>query len=200
MRVAVARRAFRLGGGRSHTYRVALNARGRPLLRASGRLEAQLLVAIPGSRATRTVELSGAPSGQRRRGGAAALEAHGAHSCFAAAYKRGDRLDDRGGGLGGGAGVKGRLGVVLDPQLDRLGDLRPGLQADQVERHVDPGRDPAAVIVLPSCTKRPPTGSAPSSRSCSRKSQWQVARLPSSSPAAPSTSEPVQTEVVHLVS
>ncbi len=55
--VAVARRAFRLGGGRSHTYRVAHNARGRPLLRASGKLEAQLLVAIPGSRATRTVEL-----------------------------------------------------------------------------------------------------------------------------------------------
>ena len=55
--VAVARRVFRLAGGRSHTYRVALNARGRSLLQASGKLEAQLLVAIPGSRATRTVEL-----------------------------------------------------------------------------------------------------------------------------------------------
>ncbi len=57
VRVAVARRAFRLAGGRSHTYRVVLNARGRPLLQASGKLEAQLVVAIPGSRATRAVEL-----------------------------------------------------------------------------------------------------------------------------------------------
>ncbi len=57
-RVAVARRAFRLAGGRSHTYRVALNARGRPLLRASGRLKARLVVAIPGARASRTLELT----------------------------------------------------------------------------------------------------------------------------------------------
>ncbi|MGA8746805.1 MAG: DUF1906 domain-containing protein [Solirubrobacterales bacterium] len=59
VRVAVARRAFRLEGGRSHTYRVALNSRGRPLLRASGRLDAQLVVAIPGARASRAVELGG---------------------------------------------------------------------------------------------------------------------------------------------
>lgn len=58
LRVAVARRAFRLGGGRSHTYRVALNSRGRPLLRASGRLDAQLVVAIPGARASRAVQLT----------------------------------------------------------------------------------------------------------------------------------------------
>ena len=57
VRVAVAHRAFRLGGGRSHTYRVALDSRGRPLLRAIGRLDAQLVVAIPGARASREVEL-----------------------------------------------------------------------------------------------------------------------------------------------
>ncbi|HWW67136.1 MAG TPA: DUF1906 domain-containing protein [Solirubrobacterales bacterium] len=61
VRVAVARRGFQLAGGRSHAFAVALNARGRPLLRASGTLKAQLLVAIPGARATRAVEL--------RRGG-----------------------------------------------------------------------------------------------------------------------------------
>ncbi|HVC06751.1 MAG TPA: DUF1906 domain-containing protein [Solirubrobacterales bacterium] len=57
VRIAVARRAFRLGGGRSHTYRVVLNSRGRPLLRTEGRLDAQLVVAIPGARAQRRVEL-----------------------------------------------------------------------------------------------------------------------------------------------
>jgi len=54
--ISVGYRAFRLAGGRSHTFRVALNARGRPLLKASGKLKAQLVVAIPGARATQTVE------------------------------------------------------------------------------------------------------------------------------------------------
>lgn len=57
VRVGVAGRAFRLGGGRSHTFRVALNERGRPLLARRGQLRGQLLVAIPGSRATRAVRL-----------------------------------------------------------------------------------------------------------------------------------------------
>ncbi|HWO15743.1 MAG TPA: glycoside hydrolase domain-containing protein [Solirubrobacterales bacterium] len=58
VRIAVARRAFRLGGGKSHTFRVALNPRGRPLLRQFGTLKTQLLVAIPGARATRTLQLT----------------------------------------------------------------------------------------------------------------------------------------------
>jgi hypothetical protein len=57
VRVAVAHRAFQLAGGRSHAFVVALNPRGRPLLRETGKLKAQLLVAIPGARATRAVEL-----------------------------------------------------------------------------------------------------------------------------------------------
>jgi Domain of unknown function (DUF1906) len=57
VRVGVGNRTFRLGGGRSHTFRVALNERGRPLLERRGLLRAQLLVAIPGSRATRAVRL-----------------------------------------------------------------------------------------------------------------------------------------------
>jgi ABC-type uncharacterized transport system permease subunit len=61
VRVAVAHRGFQLAGGRSHIFAVVLNARGRPLLREVGMLEAQLVVAIPGARATRSVEL--------RRGG-----------------------------------------------------------------------------------------------------------------------------------
>jgi hypothetical protein len=58
VRVGVAQRGFRLRGGRAHTFRVALNSRGRPVLVRYGRLRAQLLVAIPGSRATRRVLLA----------------------------------------------------------------------------------------------------------------------------------------------
>jgi Rv2525c-like, glycoside hydrolase-like domain len=57
VRVAVARRAFRLAGGRSHTFLVVLNSRGRPLLHEAGTLKARLLVAIPGARAVRAVKL-----------------------------------------------------------------------------------------------------------------------------------------------
>ncbi len=58
VRVGVGNRTFRLAGGRSHTFTIALNTRGRPLLYQRGSLKTQLLVAIPGARATRAVELS----------------------------------------------------------------------------------------------------------------------------------------------
>lgn len=57
VRVGVSHRTFRLAGGRAHTFRVALNSRGRPLLARRGFLKTQLLVAIPGARAMRAVEL-----------------------------------------------------------------------------------------------------------------------------------------------
>jgi hypothetical protein len=57
VRVAAAHRTFRLAGGKSHTFRIALNERGRPLLAARGLLKAQLLVAIPEARTTRAVQL-----------------------------------------------------------------------------------------------------------------------------------------------
>jgi hypothetical protein len=57
VRVNVSHRTFRLAGGKAHTFRVALNERGAPLLRARGDLRAQLLVAIPDVRATRAVRL-----------------------------------------------------------------------------------------------------------------------------------------------
>lgn len=56
-RLSVGRRLFRLAGGRSHTFRIRLDSRGRPLLRRRGSMRTQLLVAIPGSRATRAVRL-----------------------------------------------------------------------------------------------------------------------------------------------
>ncbi len=57
VRVGVSHRTFRLAGGRSHTFRVALNERGRPLLLRRGFLKTQMLVAIPGARAMRAVRL-----------------------------------------------------------------------------------------------------------------------------------------------
>ena len=53
-----------------------------------------------------------------------------------------DQLDDLRRRLLRRAGVEGRVGVVLDAELDRLGDLRPDLAGDQVQGHVDPGGDP----------------------------------------------------------
>ena len=56
-RLAVGRRLFRLAGGNSHVFRLGLDSRGRPLLAKRGLLKAQLLVAIPGTRAVRAVRL-----------------------------------------------------------------------------------------------------------------------------------------------
>jgi hypothetical protein len=57
-RIGLAQRAFSLGGGRSHTFRVILDERGRALLARRGFLRAQLLVAIPGSRVVRAIRFS----------------------------------------------------------------------------------------------------------------------------------------------
>ncbi len=57
VRIAAGHRTFSLAGGKSHTFVIALNERGRPLLQARGRLKAQLLVAIPDARTTRAVQL-----------------------------------------------------------------------------------------------------------------------------------------------
>jgi hypothetical protein len=61
-----------------------------------------------------------------------------------------------------------------------------------------PAVTPPPVMTLPSRTTRPPSGIAPNGVSRSRQAQWQAARLPRSSPAAPSASDPEQTEVTNL--
>ncbi|HEU4737369.1 MAG TPA: DUF1906 domain-containing protein [Solirubrobacterales bacterium] len=58
VRLKVSHRTFRLAGGKAHTFRVPLDARGKPLLRLRGSLKVQLLVAIPDARAVRAIELS----------------------------------------------------------------------------------------------------------------------------------------------
>jgi hypothetical protein len=57
VRSALARRGFRLSGGGSHSFRVAFSRRGLDLARDNPGLRAQLAVAIPGGRITRTVAL-----------------------------------------------------------------------------------------------------------------------------------------------
>jgi hypothetical protein len=56
-KLAIARRGFRLTGGGSHSFRVVLSGRGRQLTRNREKLWAQLVVAIPGGRATQGLRL-----------------------------------------------------------------------------------------------------------------------------------------------
>ncbi|HET7454096.1 MAG TPA: DUF1906 domain-containing protein [Solirubrobacterales bacterium] len=53
----IGRAPFRLSGGQGQTYRVALTAAGRKLLRLRARLKTHVLVAIPGGRRIGVVEL-----------------------------------------------------------------------------------------------------------------------------------------------
>jgi len=55
----IGRAPFRLSGGQGQTYRVALTAAGRKLLRLRARLKTHVVVAIPGGRRTGVVELRG---------------------------------------------------------------------------------------------------------------------------------------------
>jgi Rv2525c-like, glycoside hydrolase-like domain len=57
VKVAIARHGFRLSGAGSHAFRVPLTTAGRQLLRERSELQAQLVVAIPGGRVTRAIEL-----------------------------------------------------------------------------------------------------------------------------------------------
>ena len=57
VRRSIAWRAFRLTGGGSHSYRVALGKGGRTLARTRRTLRAQLVVAIPGGKTARSVRL-----------------------------------------------------------------------------------------------------------------------------------------------
>ncbi|HEV7770453.1 MAG TPA: DUF1906 domain-containing protein [Solirubrobacterales bacterium] len=57
IRAAVARRSFTLTGGQFHSFRVALTPRGRQLAGDRIKLRAQLAVAIPGGKVTRTIAL-----------------------------------------------------------------------------------------------------------------------------------------------
>jgi Domain of unknown function (DUF1906) len=57
VRKAIGWRGFRLVGGRSHSFRVPLGQGGLALVREREKLHAQLVVAIPGGRETRSVRL-----------------------------------------------------------------------------------------------------------------------------------------------
>ena len=57
VRRSIARRAFRLTGGKAHTFQIALGQRGRLLSQLSDRPQAHLLVAIPGGRVGQQIQL-----------------------------------------------------------------------------------------------------------------------------------------------
>ena len=77
---------------------------------------------------------------------------------------------------------------------------RPASCSASVRRHVDARRDARGGHDL-AVEARPARASAPrrARRSCSSASQCEVARRPSSSPAAARTSEPVHTDVVQVL-
>jgi hypothetical protein len=75
----------------------------------------------------------------------------------------------------------------------------PAIRPESPSAMSMPADTPAAVTYLPSMTTRSLTGRAPNSRSRSRCSQCEVARRPSSSPAAARISDPVHTDVVQLL-
>ncbi len=72
---------------------------------------------------------------------------------------------------------------------------RPAISANTARPKSIPAVTPPPVMMRPSCVTRSSVGKAPKAGSNSRDAQWQAARLPCSSPAAPSTRDPVQTEV-----
>ena len=57
VRRSLARRAFRLTGGRSHTFRIGLGRHGHQLTRTQVEPRAHLLVAIPGGKVGRELRL-----------------------------------------------------------------------------------------------------------------------------------------------
>ncbi len=58
VRLSVGKHLFHLTGGSSHSFRVALDTRGRALFERRGFVKAQMLVAIPGARKTLALKLS----------------------------------------------------------------------------------------------------------------------------------------------
>ena len=95
------------------------------------------------------------------------------------------------------ARVERRLRVVLDAELDRLRHLRARDLRGEHERHVDAGRHAGRGDHLALLDHARLVGRRAELSSSSRASQWVVASRPSSTPAAPSSSEPVHTDVVH---
>ena len=75
--------------------------------------------------------------------------------------------------------------------------VSPLICRDQRQREVDPGSHPAAGHAVAVVTVRALFGPAPNRARCWCQAQWVVARSPLAEPAAPRTSEPVQTLVTH---
>ena len=115
-----------------------------------------------------------------RRPGAVALAGAGQHL---------------GGADSGRPASNGGAGAYSMPSWIACAVSAPAISATRVSAKSMPAVTPPPVKTLPSRTTRAGSGIAPNAGSRSRQAQWQAARLPRNSPAAPSTSEPVQTEV-----
>ena len=97
------------------------------------------------------------------------------------------------------AGVERRMRVVFDRELDGFGFRLTDDLPRQPQPEVDARRAPAQVTMWPSWTIRSsPTGVTPNGFSIGTHIQCDVARLPSSNPAAARITEPEHTDAVHV--
>ena len=99
------------------------------------------------------------------------------------------------GAVSGEPAVNGGSGAYSIMSWMRCATASPAISAAMVNPKSIPAVTPPPVNKFPSRTTRPSVSTAPSGASRSRDIQCVVARLPCSNPAAPSTSEPVHTEV-----
>jgi hypothetical protein len=100
-----------------------------------------------------------------------------------------------GGALSGVPASNGGAGAYSICNWIACAAAGPANSATMVRAKSIPAVTPPPVNTVPSRTTRPAVGMAPNAESKSREAQCDVARLPRSRPAAPSTSAPVHTEL-----
>src|SRR5688500_3103414 len=146
--------------------------------------------------------------GQRQAGAALRLQGHGAGSGRRARPVRRQppapdsarrAASSTAGGAVLGEPANGGCGSYSIPSWMPWATVSPASRAARRKAISMPAETPAAVMILPSTTTRSLTGVAPNFASRSSTAQCVVARRPSSKPAAPRTSAPVHTDVVHRV-
>src|SRR5580704_14479429 len=95
-------------------------------------------------------------------------------------------------------GIKRWRRVVLDAELDCLGNCLAGNFGRDSESKIDAGSDTTRGDHVALSNALASSWVAPTSGSRSVKAQWVVARRPLSIPATPKMNAPVQTEVTYF--
>src|ERR1700722_8036342 len=91
----------------------------------------------------------------------------------------------------------GGAGAYSIPSCTTSANSPPTISPTTVSAMSIPAVTPPPVMMLPSRTTREGSATAPNPGSRSLHAQWQAARFPRNRPAAPSRSDPVQTDVIY---